>query len=335
MSTSHLQFIMTAQEYIRTKLEELKQPVSLEKPENHNELVEAIFKILMSKKFRKYAAKPELVDHMKNAIGVCIEKNQPINLTFTQGAYKLWRLEESPEADWAELFAAMHYTAWVKPICKIYEPGVWFDFFMDDLILPVLNDVTIEESNVYKQTFGSILDILKEFQPGNLKMTITGVGEQFESKEAFYKKLDEDTAKYADNFPTGLPELDEAGAAMIQLNAKDSVDKKDPNWMAKNKLIHDAYLTHTKAETGYHNRPDKIKVFSQPLASNMFLAPGTTKDSVAKHWAGAGVLKPKDDDFRRLILTPSQLDKTKFEWEDVHLDGLNGKNFEKIRVVTA
>ena len=166
-------------------------------------------------------------------------------------------------------------------------------------------------------------------------MTITGVGDQFESPEAFYAKLDEDTKRFAKNFPTGLPEPTEENIAMIELNAKPNAEmQKDPQWMAKNKLVHDAYLTHTKAETGYHNRPDKIKVFSQPLPSGMFLAPGTTKDSVAKHWAGVGVLKPRDGEFRQLILSPNQLETAEFDWQPLVIAGLEGKNFKKIRVLT-
>jgi hypothetical protein len=47
----------------------------------------------------------------------------------------LWRIDEAPEADFAELFSSMYYVKWLKPVCEIYKPGVWFDFFVDDLIL--------------------------------------------------------------------------------------------------------------------------------------------------------------------------------------------------------
>ena len=138
---------MTAQEYLRTKLTDLKKPIGLEKPKGNEELIEAIYRLLLSKKFRKYSATEQLQEHIKSAIRLNVGNQQPINLTFTQGAYKLWRLEEAPEADWAELFAAMHYTRWLNPICQIYKPGVWLDFFVDDLILPKLNDISLEESN--------------------------------------------------------------------------------------------------------------------------------------------------------------------------------------------
>lgn len=115
---------MLAQDYIKTKLEELKNPLGLQCPRGRDELVEVIFRLVMSKKFRKYTANDDLQSHIKNAIRVNVEKNEPINITFLHGAYKLWRLAEAPEADWAELFSLIYYTNWVKPICEVYGPGV-------------------------------------------------------------------------------------------------------------------------------------------------------------------------------------------------------------------
>ena len=89
---------MTAQDYIETKLDELKQPLGLNKPNNH-ELVESIYKVIVSKKFRKYRLSDDQAEHIKRSIAINIENNEPINVTLVFGGYKLWRLEESPEAD--------------------------------------------------------------------------------------------------------------------------------------------------------------------------------------------------------------------------------------------
>ena len=51
-----------------------------------------------------------------------------------------------------------------------------------------------------------------------------------------------------------------------------------------------------------------------------------------KFWVGAGVLQLSDDGYRQLILSPKQLEKAKFEWQDVNL-GIGGKNFVRIRVL--
>ncbi|HSX23868.1 MAG TPA: hypothetical protein VLE74_02095 [Candidatus Saccharimonadales bacterium] len=325
---------MTAQEYIQTKLKELNVPLGLEKPANNEELIEAISKILLSKKFRKYSANPELIAHIREAIRTNVEQSKPINVMFTHGAYKLWRLEETPEVDWAELFALMYYTKWLAPICEIHEPGVWFDSFVDDLILPKLDNISLTEVETYKSSYRNLLSFLKQYQPKNFKMTITGVDEQFESPEAFYQKLEQDVEKFALKLPGGLPVVSKERAAMIELNAKpNSQQRADSLWMEKNTLLHDAYISLTKREAGYTFRPDKILAFTQPLPSGVFLAVGSTKDSIAKFWTGVGVLNTRNDSFRQGILSPNQLEKAKFTWENIALKDLNGKNFGRIRVV--
>lgn len=326
---------MTAQEYIQAKLNDLKQPLDIEKSQNED-LVETIYKLVMSKKFRKYSCNDELQKQIRTAIELSVSKRETINFTFLHGAYKLWRLEESPETDWAELFSAMYYTNWLKGICQIYEPGVWFDFFVDDQILPLLHTATIEESQAYRQSFQKVLDFLKPYQPSNFKMTINSVSEQVGTPEQFKAKLKSDVEKYAKTLPGGLPELSEERIAMIDLNVKtDDELTSDPEWRKKNALIHDAYISLTKRETNYHWKPNKIKVFSQPLPSGTVIAVGTTKDSVAKFWTGVGVLKPRDDEYRQIILSPNQLNGAEFNKKQVSIDGLDGKNFHEIRVLKA
>ncbi|OGL32404.1 hypothetical protein A3E76_02565 [Candidatus Saccharibacteria bacterium RIFCSPHIGHO2_12_FULL_44_22] len=325
---------MTAQDYIQLKLNELKKPVSLERPGDNDQLIEAIFKALMSKKFRKYSANEDLQKHVRNAIRINVEKNEPINVTFLQGAYKLWRLEETPEADWAELFSLMYYSNWVKPVCEIYQPGVWFDFFVDDLIVPKLDNVDLADIEAYIRSYQTLVDFLKPYQPSNLKMTITTVGSKFSSPEAFNESLQRNVEKLTAETPGGLPELTESQRAMVELNTKPTDEQlKDPKWREKVYHLHNAYMA-TKAEPGYHKgRPEKIMAFTQPLPSGTTISVGTTKDSVMKFWVGVGVLKPSDDSFRQIILSPGQLKETRFEFEDVRIEGLEGKNFKKVRVL--
>lgn len=324
---------MTAQEYIETKLDELRKPAGFKKPQSGDELETEIYRLLMSKKFRKYSANEDLQNYIQNAIHVNISNNKPINITFLHGAYKLWRLQESPEADWAELFALMYYSNWVKPICEIYKPGVWFDFFVDDLIIPKLDNVSMDDIHTYIKTYQRVIDFLKPYQPSNLRMTITPVGSQFSSAEAFDKSLAKNLESLTEEMPDGLPVLNNSQRAMVELNTKASPEQlKDTLWREKVYRLHNAYMM-TKAEPGYHKgRPDKIVAFTQPLPSGTAISVGTTKDSIMKFWIGVGVLKPTNDSYRQIILSPNQLDTVQFHWEDVQF-ALTGKNFEKIRVL--
>lgn len=335
VSALHLQIIMTAQDYIELKLDELKRPTDFKRPKNNDELVSAIYRSLMSKKFRKYAANEDLQKSIRNAIRINVEKNEPINITFLHGAYKLWRLDEAPEADWAELFSLIYYTNWVKLICEIYEPGVWFDFFVDDYIINRLNNIPMSDVQAYIDSYQSIINFLKAYQPTNLKMTITTVGGQFSSEEAFNTSLEANLEKLIIETPGGLPELNEAQRAMVELNTKTTPEQlKDHKWREKVYRLHNAYMV-TKAEPGYHKgRPEKIMAFTQPLPSGNTISVGTTKSSIMKFWIGVGALQPRDNSYCPTILSPAQLQKTDYNFEAVQLNGLNGKNFKRIRVLT-
>lgn len=323
---------MTAQDYIESALQQLSEPLELPQPQAQDELVEAIFKHLSSKKFRKYSLTPEYSAHIKNAIKENVAANKPINLTFLGGCYKLWRLDEAPESDWAELFAHMYYSRWVKAICAIYKPGVWFDFFLDDAIVPRINNISENDVEAYRESRQRIIDFLKPYQPSNLNMTLTGISSLFASKEAYEESLEKNIKKLASELPGGLPELTEAQLATTALNVKATPEQlKDPQWREKVELVHSAYMM-TKGDTNYSTTSDKIRVFTQPFSSGTCIAIGTTKQSIAKFWVGVGALKPNGDQFDQVILSPKQLDEADFEWKKATLK-LAGKNFSKIRVL--
>ncbi len=103
----------------------------------------------------------------------------------------------------------------------------------------------------------------------------------------------------------------------------------DPQWREKVQLMHDGYAQVT-GRRPYYRQPDKLNIMTTPF--NGMLSVGTTKDSIMKFWIGVGVLKPKDNSFRQIILSPNQLNTTAFDFQDVEL-GINGKNFKKIRVL--
>jgi hypothetical protein len=335
MSTSHLQLPMTAQEYIQSALDELKALNELPQPKNEADLVETIFRLITSKKFRKYSLTEEYATYIKNSITENVQANKPINLTFLGGCYKLWRLDEAPESDWAELFACMYYSRWVKPVCAIYAPGVWFDFFLDDVIVSRINNLPESDIEAYRTSRQQILDFLKPYQPANLRMTLTGISSLFESREVYETQLEESIAKLSSTLPGGLPELTDKQRATTTLNVKATPEQlADPKWREKVELVHSAYMA-VKGATGYSTTSNKIRVFTQPFPNGTCIAVGTTKDSIAKFWAGVGALQPRDDSFRQIVLSPSQLENATFDWQAVALPALEGKNFKQVRVLSA
>jgi hypothetical protein len=327
---------MTGKEYVLERLAALKatRPRDLAADADKEELAKLIVRRLLSRKFRKYALKPELESHINEAVRRNIKAGDPIKLTFLNGCYKLWRLDESPEVDWAELFTLLHYADWLKEICAIYGPGVWFDFFEDDLIVPRLNGMSEADVEAYYDSFGKLMAFVNAQIPENLRFTLTRVGSQFKSKDEFFRQLDDNLKTVSAAHEKGFPTLNERQLVMIDLNARpELVRAEDPHWRERLYMLHDAYAI-AKKGTGYHYVPEKILVFTQPLPNGMALAVGTVRSSVAKFWVGAGALaRDARGDLYPVVLSPSQLDRAAFDWEPLELDGLTGKNFKRIRML--
>ncbi len=323
--------IMTTQEYIQSKLEDLKKPLGTEKLVSDDQLVDAIFLFFSSKKFRKYSLGSEHAEHIKSSIALNVKNKEPIKATLVFGGYKLWRLEETPEVDWAELFSLIYYTNWMKPVCEMYEPGVWFDFFSDDVIVPKMNNVLPDDTKAYQASFKKLLEFIKPYQPKNLNMTLNRVGDQYESYEAFEEDLVEQMKAVAASLEGGLPVLSDVAVATLDLNVRTTPELlTNPKWHEKVQLMHDGYAQ-VKGRRPYYRMPDKLNIMTTPF--NGMLSVGTTKDSIMKFWVGAGVLKPNNDDFRQVILSPGQLEGAKFDFVDMEIEGLEGKNFKRIRLL--
>jgi hypothetical protein len=81
----------------------------------------------------------------------------------------------------------------------------------------------------------------------------------------------------------------------------------------------------------FHRGEDKILIFTIVVPNA--IAIGTTHSSITKFWIGVGALKPKSDGFDQIILSPKQLQAAQYEWQDIAIERLDGKNFSKIRVL--
>lgn len=325
---------MTPQEFILSELDRLKAPVDVPEPQTPDGLASSVLRLLTSKKFRKYALSEEYAEYIMNSVKACVAANAPIKIVFFGGCYKLWRLDEAPEADWAELFAYVYFTRWVKPICAVYEPGVWFDFLLDDYIVPRLNNISEIDVQAYRASRDMVLRFIKPYQPHNLRMTHTSEGSLFGSRQEYEDSLENAMIQLTDSLPNGLPELSTAEVASVELNTNATSEQlSDPKWREKVELLHSAYYM-ARNETGYYApETHKIIAFTQPFAPGKPLAVGSTKDTIAKYWVGTGALKPHEGSYRPLVLSPKQIETIQSDWVDVTVARLSGKNFSKIRVL--
>jgi hypothetical protein len=320
--------MMNATDFILQKLNALhKTPAANDLPDNV--LIARIQQIVLSKKFRKYHANEELISTVHDAIVQSVKTKTPVQFLFPQGGYKLWRLEEAPYADFAELFFLMHVAKPLAEICALYKPGVVFDILFDDLILEKMNNLPLSDIRAYIHSFEKTARFLKTFLPDNFNFKITGISTLFDSEEHFWDRVN----KNLENRP--LPEITDRQKEMIEMNIKLRPEQADdPKWREKVKQLMDAYMA-TKREPGYHvNRQDKVLLFTAPLPSGTYVSIGTTKNSIAKHWCGVGALTKKDDAFEMTVLPPSRIPaESETVWEKVSLPGLDSDNFKRIRIL--
>ncbi len=317
--------------YILSKLDKLRSTEnSVANFNSPNELRDYIVKVIMSKKFRKFSVVPEYQAHIKKVVEESIKENLPIKFSFPFGGYKLWRLEETPEADWAELFTLMYYSKWLKPITEVYKPGILFDFSSDDVIVERMNNVPKSDTQKYAASFNNIIDFLKKYIPNNMKFTLTPISSLY-TPEEFEIDLQDKIDKMQKELG-GLPVLDEHKKRMTEMNVKLKPHQDDDIlWKEKVELLHQAYYVVDRRRP-YNRAEDKILTFCTKLKDGKCISVGTTKSSVAKFWVGVGVLKRSGSDFVEYVLSPSQLEAANIKEEPISIDGLNGKNFSKIKI---
>jgi len=321
---------MTPKDYIISTLNDLKTPVQIEDIGN-TPLEEAIYAKVMSKKFRKLKAGDECIEIAKKAISVSVKENKPIRIFQMFGGNKLWRFEESPEIDWAELFSLIYFLQWSRLIASVYKPGVVFEYFSQDISVESLNNVPRSETDKYSQTFRELIKFIEPYLPQNLKVIYTRHFDLFENPDDYYKELEVAKEKMLKDNKGELPKMTEQQLVATEMNVKLKPGQADdPKWREKVELEHQAiFITPTLDK--YTSDPDII--WTCPTYYPDSVVTGSTKRSYAKFWAAVGALKKEKDQYAELVLTPKQLENAKFEWEDINIEGLEGKNFKRIRIV--
>lgn len=319
---------MKPSEYIQSRLDDLKkiEVVDVSK----DKLVETIVNKILSKKFRKYAVDEAFREHVNKVVSNSVKKNEPITMVWVFGGYKLWRIPTAPEADWGELFSMIYFARYAKTIAEVYKPGIVFDFYSDDVIVSRMDNIPQKDVDAYQESFRKLLGFVSNYLPDNVKFTYNRVADQYGPGE-FEKELEKNIEKLKSELPGGLPQMNEVKDALVELNVKLKPGQdEDPDWKAKVMLVHDAYSISSKRRP-YYRSDEKLMVVNTALPCT--IAIGTTKASVAKFWCGMGVLEKRGEKYLEKILSPSQLEKAKLVREEVSIEGLEGENFQEIKIV--
>lgn len=323
---------MTAQQHILSTLQALAEPAPPEDIGN-TPVEEAILVKVLSKKFRKLKADEKTVATAKNAIHYAVERNQPVTVSFLFGGNKLWRLEEAPEIDWAELFSLIYFVRWMKSIASVYEPGARLDYYSEAVAVETLNNVPRSETDQYAKSFEAMLAWVKPYIPGNASITFRKYSDEYSDYSDYLEELAAAKQLVLQDNGGELPTLSEKQKLATELNVRlVPGQNKDPNWREKTELVHQALERTATIERQYFNDPSLV--MACPTTYSGWIAVGSTKRSYAKFWAGVGALEKSGDSYNELVLTPQQLESAKFVWESVSLDGLEGKNFGRVRVMS-
>lgn len=321
---------MTAQEYIISTLEALAESIPLQDIGN-TPLEDAIFAKVMSKKFRKLKAGDDTIAITKKAIKLAVQDNKPVIVSYCFGGNKLWRFDEAPEIDWAELFSLTYFIRWMKTIASVYEPGARLDYYSEDVAVELLNNVPKTDTDRYSETFKSMLDWVQPYIPKNVSITYRRYGDEYSNISEYLAELEDAKKDVLAENNGQLPSLSEQQKAATELNVRLLPGQADdPLWREKVELIHKA-LERTKTIARYFEDPTLI-----PACPGWYpglVVTGSTKKSLAKFWAAVGVLEKDGNDYNELVLTPKQLESATFDWEPVNIKGLTGKNFTKIRIL--
>lgn len=328
---------MDTQAYILSRLERLTEPsVITYVPQNDDELIDFIYKTITSKKFRKVSVPTSHHIRIRNEITSCVQRNAPILIHFPFGGYKLWRLEETPEPDWAELFSTMYYIHWLKPICAVYKPGVHFVYRFDEVIVKKLNNILESETEAYRKSFERIINFISHYKPQNFSFEIFFERSRYASYSEFEKELSVEIEALREEREKSPYTLSPTEIAMIDLNVRLVPGQADdPHWREENDLIHNAYynLQENKQHQYKHYTQEGIVAFPFIFDSTNVVPIGSTKTSTAKFWVGVGALQKRGESYIETILSPSQIAQAETDWESVHIPGLEGKNFSRVRVV--
>ena len=321
---------MNPRDYIIEKLEKLRESVAFETVPN-DKLEDVIYAKVMSKKFRKVKADDQAVAVTKKAIHWSVENNKPVKVNVIFGGNKLWRLDEAPEIDWAELFNVMYLLQWMKTIASVYEHGACLEYYSEDVVLENMNNIPKAETDRYSETFQSMLQWLEPNLPDGVSTNYRRYGDEYNDESEYLAELEIAKARTLNDNHGKLPLLNDAQKLATEMNVRLLPGQADdPLWREKAELIHQS-IEHTATIERYISDPTMIP--SCPLKYDGLIVTGSTKKSYAKFWVGVGALERKGKEYSEIVLTPKQIETATFDWEETSIEGLRGKNFSQIRVL--
>jgi hypothetical protein len=305
-------------------------------------LEEYIYKKVVSKKFRKWSLSDPVKAQIKEIIHDRVSKNLPLTFTFPFGGYKLWRLPTAPDIDYAEFFTIAHTLSYLAPIAKVYQPGYEVILTSDEVIIERMNNIPKEETDLYTNSFKTLIKEFSKHLPKNAKLSFTLIRDLYkDEQDIFEKELASFVTEQKEAWKQETQEKQQHRFEMSKLNIK--MDGKEP-WHKLSKeqqdqkiidgaIYHHAYIKLSR-RAELVKGPNKIIIFTSTIGGVPCVPIGSTKASATKFWTGVGLLEKKGEKFVEIIYSPDRLNslqKNKVKSEKVDFLGL--KNLKTIQVI--
>ncbi|MBU2236234.1 hypothetical protein KKA01_04245 [Patescibacteria group bacterium] len=335
---------MSPEEYLKTKLETCAQtelrPVDREFLESQG-IEKFIYRILTSKKFRKWKIVDEYANEMKRSITHIVTKKEPLELAWFFGGYKLWRFPSSPLVDWAELFTILYLIEYVSNIVSVYEPGAKIIFWAaHPSVMKYQSNIPEQDCRAYHESFNKLLDTLRSYFPRNLIIELKSFEVLYSNKSEYLSELNqmitEVEDEYNNKWTTERKEMKKMSSNLnIQWQGAENWEKipqkEKEEKIRLGPIVHDGYCRLSKVREVIRG-VGKIALTATPIPSGS-LTVGTSSSSVTKFWTGFGVIEKRGDSYVERILSPQQLESVKDKPHDVLQSKLIPlKNFEEIWV---
>lgn len=296
---------------------------------------------ILSSRYRKWAADRAAQERVDRAIDLAVDAQRPLRFVHTMGGYKLWRLPSSPEIDWAEFFNVAYLLQYLSGIAAGYPPGLEMTYYVYTLLPQRHDNLTAAEVGAYVESFTRLVDAFRPHLPPNLSLSIVRDVDLY-SPDEYFSLLDERIQFARGRFPTFSEEWRGELIAQARRNIKwnGAEDWSGLSEAEKEEKVLAGAITELagmamKKQGEFIGAQGNVLLFVKPGRGNGFLGIGSTRSSVAKHWAGIGLLEYRKQAFHDVVLSPTQ-------WERVGqlprvvcgVDLLEHRNLREITVVT-
>lgn len=130
-------------------------------PDRVDQVAKAALDTMMTRQFRVGPLPPpEVHDQLLQRVRLQVSRGKPICVTIGYGPLKNQLGVNYSRADWAELFALCHLTAWHNKVQAVYAPGLQIRIIFDDSTLIMANRADRGLMKSYMSTIDQLIDVL-------------------------------------------------------------------------------------------------------------------------------------------------------------------------------